>query len=196
MNVDAGRHSHVADPHICTFPYRSAIPPLLLISCSTLTVRAAVFICMRVEGPQPKESGPLPSPLPPPCQVFRYLFVYSSFAWGVNNFNVTACCRGAALNLHVSDDKRPKTKMLIAAAANRRSLVGGSVRCHRRYLYSRRRRRHSAASSAPRRSRRCWRRRCLCPPSPPSGGKTLIFMLADKGNYFLIACRNTDTSGR
>lgn len=147
---------------------------------------------MPLKGPQPGESDP-PTPTthpPTPSQpVFRYVFVYSSFASGVNNFNVTVCRLGAALNLHVSGDKRPKTKMLIAAA-NRRSLGGGSVRCHRRYLYSHR----SAASST--HSRRCWRRPCLCPPSPPASATTLIFMLADKGNYFLIACRNTDTSGR
>lgn len=48
--------------------------------------------------------------------VFRYLFVYSSFASGVNNINVMVCCCRAGLNLHVSDDKYPKTKMLIAPA--------------------------------------------------------------------------------
>lgn len=47
--------------------------------------------------------------------VFRYLFIYSSFALGVNNINVTVCCCRASLNLHVSDDKYPKTKMLIAS---------------------------------------------------------------------------------
>lgn len=53
---------------------------------------------------------------PPPSSpsVFRYLFVYSSFALGVNNINVMVCCCRAALNLHVLDDKYPKTKMLIA----------------------------------------------------------------------------------
>ena len=45
--------------------------------------------------------------------VFRYLFVYPSFASGVNNINVMVCCCRAGLNLHVSDDKYPKTKMLI-----------------------------------------------------------------------------------
>lgn len=52
-----------------------------------------------------------PSPSP---SVFRYLFVYSSFALGVNNINVLVCCCRTGLNLHVSDDKYPKTKMLIA----------------------------------------------------------------------------------
>lgn len=46
--------------------------------------------------------------------VFRYLFVYSSFALRVNNINVMVCCCCAGLNLHVLDDKYPKTKMLIA----------------------------------------------------------------------------------
>lgn len=34
------------------------------------------------------------------------------------------------------------------------------------------------------------------PPFPPSSSNTLIFKLADKGNYFLMASRDTDTSGR
>lgn len=49
--------------------------------------------------------------LPLSVQIF---VCYSSFALGVNKINVTVCCCRASLNLHVSDDKYPKTEMLIA----------------------------------------------------------------------------------
>lgn len=55
------------------------------------------------------QGNPSPSP-----SVFRYLFVYSSFALAVNNTDVMVCCCHTGLNLHVLDDKDPKTKMLIA----------------------------------------------------------------------------------
>lgn len=139
-------------------------------------------------------------PPPPLLSVFRYLFVYSSFASGVNNFNVTVCCCRAALNLHVSDDKYPKTKMLIAPA-NQHSPLGSSVRCRHRYLL------RPPAAAAPRATHPPHQLPiavtgagddgvyALDPPLLP-GHQTLIFMLADKGNYFLIAWRNVDTSGR
>lgn len=62
--------------------------------------------------------GTPPHPPPPASNpsVFRYLFVYSSFALSVNNINVMVCCCRSGLNLHVSDDRDPQTEMLIVPA--------------------------------------------------------------------------------
>lgn len=126
----------------------------------------------------------------PSPSVFRYLFVYYSFASGVNNINVMVCCCRAGLNLHVSDDKYPKTKMLIAPA-NQHSCSSALADATVGIFTALRATHppHQLSTAAP---DRCWL--CLCPQSLQR--KTLIFMLADKGNYFLIAWRNIDTSGR
>lgn len=164
----------------------------------------AVRTYLHTHGRSSARGAPPPPPPPPPPSVFRYLFVYSSFASGVNNFNVTVCCCRAALNLHVSDDKYPKTKMLIAPA-NQHSPLGSSVRCRHRYLL---RPPAAAAAATPRATHPPHQLPitvtgagddgvyALDPPPRPPGHKTLIFTLANKGNYFLIAWRNVDTSGR
>ena len=115
---------------------------------------------------------------------------------GVNNINVMVCCCRASLNLHVSGDKYPKTEMLIAAT-NQHSCASASAdvtvgiftalfwHCEpliRLINYPSQFLTGAGDDGV-------YTRRSL-------EHKTLIFMLADKGNYFSIAWRNTDKSGR
>lgn len=109
----------------CASTHLHAATPLQIlrfysISCQS---RGKAAICVCVKGLQ---SGELL------LSLFRYFFMYSSFAFGVNSIYVmVCCCRRAGLNLHVLDDKYPKTKMLIAPT-NQHSR---SSRCHHRNLY-------------------------------------------------------------
>lgn len=141
-----------------------------------------------------KRSSMCPPNTPHPP--FGYLFVYSSFALNVNNINVMVCCCRAGLNLHVSGDKDPKTEMLIgptnqqsgsSARADVTVSVFTALQLHREsliHLMEHPRQSPTGAGNSAGLYPRSLQR------------KTLIFMSADKGNYFLIAWRSTDTSGR